>query len=271
VYHYNHYEPTSVDHLTELHETRQEAVGRLMGRFATREDEVDGLFRLGVFVDLYRVVRQGIRAGRGELFDQAAGAAVRIHPADGSAARRPRNLIAFEAALEDGGARGRLRAAKQIIAAYNEDDCRSALALRDWLEELTRGTGHAAWARTFRAPLPRRRRRSTEDPEVTRISSALMAGIPADPVRRARSEEKAKALLADLLDWHRREAKPAWWRYFYVRTLSVTDLIGEPDALGGLAGGEIVGEVKKSVVRRFSFPPQEYRFSAGDAADRSGF
>ena len=28
VYHYNHYEPTSVDHLTELHETRQEAVGR---------------------------------------------------------------------------------------------------------------------------------------------------------------------------------------------------------------------------------------------------
>ena len=27
VYHYNHYEPTSVDHLTELHGTRQEAVG----------------------------------------------------------------------------------------------------------------------------------------------------------------------------------------------------------------------------------------------------
>ena len=33
VYHYNHYEPTSVDHLTELHGTRQEAVGRLMGAF----------------------------------------------------------------------------------------------------------------------------------------------------------------------------------------------------------------------------------------------
>jgi hypothetical protein len=31
VYHYNHYEPTSVDHLTELHGTRQEAVGALMG------------------------------------------------------------------------------------------------------------------------------------------------------------------------------------------------------------------------------------------------
>src|SRR5207248_2237570 len=63
VYHYNHYEPTSVEQLTALHETREEAVGRLMGRFATHEDEVDDLFRLGVFVDLYRVVRQGIRAG----------------------------------------------------------------------------------------------------------------------------------------------------------------------------------------------------------------
>ncbi len=44
--------------MTELHGTRQEAVGALMGRFATREDEVDDLFRLGVFVDLYRVVRE---------------------------------------------------------------------------------------------------------------------------------------------------------------------------------------------------------------------
>ena len=34
-----------------------------MGRFATREDEVDDLFRLGVFVDLYRVIRQGAQAG----------------------------------------------------------------------------------------------------------------------------------------------------------------------------------------------------------------
>lgn len=42
----------------DLHETREEIVGRLMGRFATHEDEVDDLFRQSVFVDLYRVVRQ---------------------------------------------------------------------------------------------------------------------------------------------------------------------------------------------------------------------
>jgi uncharacterized protein len=98
VYHYNHYEPTSVDHLTELHGTRQEAVGALMGRFATREDEVDDLFRLGVFVDLYRVVRQGVRAGVENYsikrLEPLCGYDRRVDLDEATA-----SLIAFEAAL----------------------------------------------------------------------------------------------------------------------------------------------------------------------------
>ena len=260
VYHYNHYEPTTVDHLTELHETRQEAVGRLMGRFATREDEVDDLFRLGVFVDLYRVMRQGVRAGVESYSIK------RLEPLCGYVRRvdlreATVNLIAFEAALEDGTADGD-RERQRIVGGYNEDDCRAALALRDWLEER-----RAELARRLGADLPRpavaEEVRAAEDPEVTRIRTALLAGLPADPAART-GEQRAKALLADLVDWHRREAKPAWWRYFHLRTLSAEELIGEPDALGGLVGGEVTGEVKRSVVRRFRFPPQEYRFSAGE-------
>ncbi len=262
VYHYNHYEPTSVDHLTELHETRQEAVGRLMGRFATREDEVDDLFRLGVFVDLYRVVRQGIRAGVESYsikrLESLCGYIRRMDLREAT-----HKLIAFEAALEDGTARD-AGETMPVIAAYNEDDCRAALALRDWLErcrtELAERLGHdlprPAVVEDMHAP---------EDPEVTRIRAALVAGLPADPSKRT-SEDKARTLLADLIDWHRREAKPAWWRYFYVRTLSASELTDEPDALGGLAGGDITEHVKRSVIRRFWFPPQEHRFSKGDIA-----
>jgi predicted RecB family nuclease len=262
VYHYNHYEPTSVDHLTELHETRQEAVGRLMGRFATREDEVDDLFRLGVFVDLYRVVRQGVRAGV-ESYSLK-----RLEPLCGYARQvdlreATRNLIAFETALEDGTADD-AGPEQRIVAGYNEDDCRATLALRDWLEER-----RTELAGRLGQDLPRpavvAEPHATEDPEITRIKAALLAGVPADPAGRT-GEQEAKALLADLVDWHRREAKPAWWRYFYVRTLSAGELAGEPDALSGLAGGGIVGQVKRSVVRRFSFPPQEHPFSAGDTA-----
>jgi uncharacterized protein len=48
VYHYAPYEPS--------------AIKRLMGRHGTRETEVDRLLRGGVFVDLFRAVRQGLRA-----------------------------------------------------------------------------------------------------------------------------------------------------------------------------------------------------------------
>ena len=41
---------------------RATAVKRLAGRYGTREEEADQLLRGGVFIDLYRAVRQGIRA-----------------------------------------------------------------------------------------------------------------------------------------------------------------------------------------------------------------
>ena len=48
VYHFAPYEPA--------------ALKRLMGRYATRENEIDRMLRAGLFVDLYAVVRHGIRA-----------------------------------------------------------------------------------------------------------------------------------------------------------------------------------------------------------------
>ena len=261
VYHYNHYEPTSVDHLTELHGTRQEAVGALMGRFATREDEVDDLFRLGVFVDLYRVVRQGVQAGVESYsikrLEPLCGYRRQVDLREATA-----SLIEFEAALEDGTAAGDA-GRQRVVAKYNEDDCRATLALRGWLEDRRRDLAERTGEQLPR-PVVVEPVRAPEDPEVTRIRSALLAGVAAK--FSWTDEERARVLLADLLDWHRREDKPAWWRYFYVRELSPAELIGEPDALGGLSGGEIVDRVSRSVVRRFSFPPQEHRFSCGQAA-----
>ena len=265
VYHYNHYEPTAVDHLTELHETRQEAVGRLMGRFATREDEVDDLFRRGVFVDLYRVVRQGIRAGVESYsikrLEPLCGYARQVDLRDATGA-----LIAFEAALDDGMAADE-HDRQRVVAGYNEDDCRATLALRDWLEE-RRVELAARLSQELPRPAVVKEVRSTENPELARIRDALLADVPDDLSARS-AEQNAKALLANLLDWHRREAKPGWWRYFYLRTLGPAELIDEPDALGGLTRGDVVAEAKRSVVRRFFFPPQEHRFAPDDTAHDS--
>jgi uncharacterized protein len=104
-----------------------------------------------------------------------------------------------------------------------------------------------------------------EDPEITRLREELLASVP-DEIGDRTDEEAAKALLADLLDWHRREAKPGWWRFFRAKTLDSAELVSEREALGELSGGEIVEYVKKSVVRRFSFPAQEHCFDVGDLA-----
>ena len=263
VYHYNHYEPTSLDHLTELHETREEALGRLMGRFATHEDEVDDLFRLGVLVDLYRVVRQGLRAGVESYsikrLEELIGFKRKINLDDAT-----KNLIAFESALEEGAAAEDLET-RSVVAGYNEDDCRATLALRDWLEarrvELAEDVGEA-----LPRPVALEENDAQVDPDVVRLKGALMAGIPEDQKERT-EEENARVLLADLLEWHRREAKPAWWRYFTLRSMSSVDLVDVPGAIGELKGGEIVGKVKRSTVRRFEFPAQEHGFDSGDAAE----
>jgi predicted RecB family nuclease len=49
IYHYAPYEPA--------------ALKRLMGRYGTRENEIDRMLRAGLFVDLYAVARHAIRAG----------------------------------------------------------------------------------------------------------------------------------------------------------------------------------------------------------------
>ncbi len=109
----------------------------------------------------------------------------------------------------------------------------------------------------------RRALRRHPDPDADRDRHAAARGAPAGrrpvatphalapDVSAETSQGQARALLADLLDWHRREDEPAWWRYFYLRTLSPAELTGEPDTLGGLTGGDVVDRVKRSVVRRF--------------------
>jgi hypothetical protein len=46
--------------------------------------------------------------------------------------------------------------------------------------------------------------------------------------------------------------------------MTSAELVGDPNAIGELSGGHAVEQVKKSLVRRFSFPPQEHSFGVGD-------
>src|SRR6266849_803073 len=61
-----------------------------------------------------------------------------------------------------------------------------------------------------------------------------------------------------MLEWHRREEKSAWWEYFRLCGLSDDELQEDKDALGGLAYVGEVSRIKRSIVHRYSFPPQDH-------------
>src|SRR5207244_1170741 len=80
------------------------------------------------------------------------------------------------------------------------------------------------------------------------------------------AEGDSRWLLAQLLEYHRREEKPAWWEYFHHLSLDDEELIEDGDTIGGLMP---VGEPeldKQSFVYTLSFPPQEHKIG-GDCVD----
>ena len=246
VYHYGHYETT--------------ALKRLAGYHATRADEVDGLLRAGAFVDLHRAVKQGLIASV-ESYSIKKMEPLYGFERTASLARATRALVAMTTWLDQGGG-GRereinreVRAMVNVVEAYNRDDCLSTLRLRDWLEgvrnELERENGLV-----LERPLLRSGEASDEQLEVAgeieALRAALLGGGGGDP------EREARRVLAYLLDFHRREDKSAWWRYFERCAFTDDELVSDRGTLGGLSYEGEVDRIKRSIVHRYRFPTQEH-------------
>ena len=245
VYHYAAYEKSTL--------------ARLMSEHMTREEEVDELLRGGVLVDLYQVVRQAMRAGMEsyslkeiEKFFFARVAEV----GSGNEA-----VLEFERWLADGEG-----AHLDEIAAYNEEDCLATLELRDWLlgqrEEAAALYGASI---PFLPPPEPRKAPPDEVSETAKLRDALLARA---------NEGGWQPLLGRLLEYHKREARPAWWWYFGRQTMTDEDLVEDGDALGGLEhDGATPFDVSRveprsrSLEWTFRFPMQQHHFDVGKSAE----
>ena len=165
VYHYAPYEPT--------------AVKRLAGRYGTREEEVDQLLRGGVFVDLYRAVRQGIRASVESYSIK------RLEPLYGFEREvdlrdAGTSIVEFETWLELGQGERRDELLARI-EGYNRDDCVSTLRLRDWLEQQRAALGTEIGELPRPAAIePEEREDSEAQIAVQQLAGELIAGLPDD-------------------------------------------------------------------------------------------
>jgi uncharacterized protein len=249
VYHYGAYEPG--------------ALKRLMGRHATREAEMDRLLRSGRLIDLHVIVRQALRASVEEYSIKKLEplySFVRQIPLEKSDPAR--RLI--ERGLELGLPVSDDDEFARAVVDYNRDDCLSAKALRDWLETLREGAN--AGGADIERPVEDPGDAPAEIGEREQLSAALAErlreAVPEDPAARD-EQQRARVLLAHLLDWHRREEKAAWWEYYRLRDLPDDELLDETAAIAGLEPIERVS-AKRSIVDRYRFPAQETAIRAGD-------
>ena len=195
-----------------------------MGRYASREEEIDFLLRSKRFVDLYGVVRGGLRVSVESYSIK------RLEPLYGysrlvALSDANKALTKVQACLELGDLDFIGEADREVVANYNKDDCLSTLGLRDWLEE------RRAWLIENGIDVPRPEAPSGEPSEmlsawqekINALVTQLTDGVPPDVMERT-PEEHARWLLAHSLDWHRREQKAVWWEFFRLRDLSADDL-----------------------------------------------
>jgi hypothetical protein len=98
---------------------------------------------------------------------------------------------------------------------------------------------------------------------INALIERLTPGVPVDRAER-NEEQQARWILANILDWHRREEKAVWWEYFRLAALSAEDLLDERAGLSGLVFVSTVGGTPKAPVHRYRFPPQETELRGGE-------
>ena len=206
VYHYNHTERSALERLSSEHGVGELALAELVDT--------------GLFIDLYPVVRNAVQVGtesyglkamerlagyeRGHEIDQGSGAVVEYE----------RYLAMPDPSI------------LERIAAYNEDDVRATLALRDWLVGIH--PPDLAW---------RASRLEPEEgwPELDAQLEALHAFGPGS----------AEHLLGDLLGYWVRERKASKAPKMAATLLDTPTLLDDPEVIGGLQFLGIEARVSK--------------------------
>jgi len=244
IYHFAPYEPA--------------ALKRLMGRYASRESEVDNFLRGLVFVDLLSVVRNTMFASvesysikKLEPFFKFIRQAS-LHDANVA-------LTKLSACLELNDINSIDDKTKTVVERYNAEDCFATAGLRDWLEEIREELINQG--QNVPRPAPGQDAPGEElNGQAIRVQALidkLTANISVDPEER-NQEEQALWLLAYILEWHRREDKAVWWEYFRLRDLTAEDLINERSALSKLIYQENIELSPRGI------PTDRYRFEQQD-------
>jgi uncharacterized protein len=208
------------------------ALRRLMGKYASREREVDDLLRNQVFVDLYTVVRQGLVIGSSgySLKDIEC---LYMPKRKGAVVTASGSVVAYQHWLDSGQPQDwRASTILNEIRDYNEVDCESLLQLAIWLRSVQQKAGIQY------LPTASTKEKKDEDGTAQERPSSVLCRQMLDEIGggqiRDADRKRVAELLAWLLEFHWREAKPVWWRMFDRHEMTEQELYDDFDCLAGL-------------------------------------
>ena len=204
------------------------ACKRLSSRYGTREEELDNLLRNGVFVDLYAIVTHGLQIGEPRYSIKNVERLYR-EQRDTDVASGGDSVVVYDLwreAFSRGNESNDWQKSEVLagIRAYNRDDCDSTLELCQWLRE-RRGVTVAFEAREVPQD------KVLPDVVLTRLAlrDRLLLRAQTDDI--SDQERTLLETLAGILEFHRREDKNAWWRFFERMDPANTSLADDPACL----------------------------------------
>ena len=246
IYHYAPYEPTALKRLMSLH--------------GTREDEVDNLLRQRKLVDLYAVVREGLRVGEPsysiKFIERFYGAA-----RTGDVKNAGASIVYYEQwkATRDA-------ALLQAIEDYNKDDVVSTFELRQWLMRIRPQESVLADTTALAEPPTREKSQAALRAEeaVEAYRQRLLGSLPEDRLAWT-DKERLQELMFQLLGFHRRTEKPVWWALFARQQATEEELLDDMEVIACLTQAKPPVRTGSGWTCRYKFPEQEFKLKTGDS------
>ncbi|ALO34550.1 helicase [Colwellia sp. MT41] len=217
IYHYASYEIT--------------ACRKLMSRYGICENEVDQLLRNEVFIDLYKVVKGGLLVGEPKYSIKNVEHLYR-GKRETEVGSGGDSVVVYEHwrdNFQKGLDGGTWQTSKTLnaIRDYNIDDCDSTQELVAWLR-LQQANNAIEFVGKTDVVEPEI---SEEVSERTQLRDRLLQRAEQERIAGKESEAKISENLAWTLEFHRREAKPVFWKLFDRLGSEIDVLMDDMDCL----------------------------------------
>ena len=210
IQHLDHYPEAHIYHYAAYEKT---AIRKLMRLHGTRENEVDRLLREKKLIDLYQVVREAIRISeRSYSIKYVEKFYLDDRSADVQSAGA--SIVAYQRYRDSDPPDDTIL---EAIERYNEDDVRSTYLLREWLiKQRPAGTPwlepKADQEESSKHNESRKEKARAFEEDLRELHTQISRYAPSDTESvRPTPIQRHATILRDLLDFHRRAAKPQWW------------------------------------------------------------